>query len=433
MSHPIQLLVLALAGFNLAMVDDEPPTKPAVLVAAESSAAFAKGVVVYRRQSTEGRASTVRITTKFTANEVLQYHDYIDTSAILPDDQLTRYRRLWTKDWMYTNTNTAIASQAYDKAPYQPMPFRSLGVELPLAETTFVRRYDVSDDDTLKVVTCRESDSRGRSIERKLWIAPSRGFNVVRAELWVDGELRLKKVTTLAQWGQHWFPETVLEFRAGRPEPSSVTTIEQAEFDSPTIPDALLPADVGIEVGTTVICKKPGTEGQHRWVWDGAGLDTFQAVGGKLKRGELTMGPNLKAELDRRRQTTAALRRAGLGDSIEGVGDAPKLSEWEEFVRRFVLENALSTDQEQRAWIIYRDCRERVEDYLRTARPRFEDLGRSQVRINSGNATDDEIVEAARLRQRLMGPVDELFTKQLVPRLGGLLTPAQKREKKETK
>lgn len=114
------------------------------------------------------------------------------------------------------------------------------------------------------------------------------------------------------------------------------------------------------------------------------------------------------------------------GAVVRLVGDGPA-GMWERYTRAFIRRYQLDDGQEQRAWAILRNCQARGRRYLETHRARFDALEQRAVALGVASAAKGP--EAAAIRReagRLQQPIDDIFERELKPRLERLLTRAQR-------
>jgi len=108
-------------------------------------------------------------------------------------------------------------------------------------------------------------------------------------------------------------------------------------------------------------------------------------------------------------------------------------SEWEAYTRQFIRTYRLDDEQAQRASSILRDCQERANAYLSAHKDQLEQLRQRVALTVDGDPRQrlDVLNALGRERSELLRPLDEIFAKQLKPRLEKLPTSAQRRAAEE--
>ena len=105
-------------------------------------------------------------------------------------------------------------------------------------------------------------------------------------------------------------------------------------------------------------------------------------------------------------------------------------SQWETYVREFVSKYQLDDGQTQRAQAILKDCQERADRITTKRKPEMEQLDKKLLELGSSK-DKNKLAELAKIRERktkLMEPIDQIFERQLKPRLEKLPTRAQRKE-----
>ena len=294
-------------------------------------------------------------------------------------------------------------------------------------------QYTETVQDGLRIVTAANTEGSFR-----WWIDPEKDWGIVRTETYLHQRKIGEERYTLEQIDDIWFPVRAEHYRlaAGDVEPSTVTEVLSAEFNRPEHPIVFTPADIGIEPGMAI--NYLGFENPLTLYWDGEKTVTFDEFKERKKRGEIEEGPTLKREV-------ARLRAAGeqrvnptrFGESAPKSAPTTTRpadpwrmheSEWEAYTREFIAHYALGKDQASRARTILKDCQQRAASRLARLRPKIrahED--RVAALRAAGKALSTEV--AANLEahaQRLRAPFDEIFEKQLKPRLDSLPTRKQR-------
>lgn len=272
----------------------------------------------------------------------------------------------------------------------------------------------------------------------KLWIDPKRGWSPVRAEQYVDGELLGRSHITLAQYDGVWFPETVTVYVRGYKdgkEPYESVRVLSAEFNRPEHPQRFTPEDIGFEPNTMMVQEK-GDRFQTvaTGIYDG---ETFVASvkyvmeDGKripyFRHGDkwITREENRELMAQRSGRRAAARAKPDQRTAIERVPE----TEWEAYTRRFIAKYSLSEPQAEKALSVLKNCQERARRYLsgkRSAIEALEKRARDLRRPDSKSSTAD-LAKVADKLAKLRKPLDDIFEKQLKPRLDKLPTRAQRK------
>lgn len=155
-------------------------------------------------------------------------------------------------------------------------------------------QFTVERDGELRRVIARSEDR-----EYRWWIDPGRDWSITRCEVLEAGVERGRMEVSLKKYGVQWFPAEVNiynhGYRDGR-SPAATTEVSAAEFDVERLPAELSPADIGVEVGTSIQFLASDGSNELR-AWDGRRIDTFQSVGLRVKQGILELGPRYRADL----------------------------------------------------------------------------------------------------------------------------------------
>ncbi len=416
---------------------------PPELLAAQAARQFANGFVQWTYQSlteSDGKTgSRPRFSFAFTDDQTL--------SRVEHDDRTNS--ELWYQGRYWRNYG-AMSADVTAGGPANSIDARTLGTgpagmgesmglaSLPALDSDAGTLFDVTSSGGLRVVTRYVDHGDGPVPRMRQWIDPRRGWNVVRVEqLGDDGEVVLRSVTELRQYGEVWFPKTVTVYNPAKSsEPVSILTVLEARFNSPSLPSSFTPNDIGVEVGTNVWVQTESGERQLQG-WDGAGLLEWGVLAGRVNRGELAYGPNYL------RQRSASARKAAVmlswlnrlypdreSQDVNLYVARTDPGRWEEYVRRFIEHYTLDDAQRQKAWMIYKSCVDQVDGLLaRRDRKDVEAAQRAQEAVDVVPDTADPSAEIERLGEteaRLLRPVVDVFEKQLKPRLERLLTRQQR-------
>jgi hypothetical protein len=245
-------------------------------------------------------------------------------------------------------------------------------------------------------------------------IDPSLGWNATRCELWVDGVLARFSETEYQETNGVFLP-TACAYSDGRGRVLSMLTVESAKVNDPSLPRSLAPEHIGIELG--MIVRTTGEAEQQTYVGSGRVLPSLKAYMME-RRGELEFGPKMKAHRMGKPIDWSIPDPAEMTVQPPPVFD-DKLDDWQKCTLDFINLHKLDEGQRQRAYAILRSCELQRDHYLRLKRPRIDEM---EKRLGEGAAASAVREEVAKLR----APVQQVFEKQLKPRLEGLLTRSQR-------
>jgi hypothetical protein len=303
-----------------------------------------------------------------------------------------------------------------------------LAAGLPLGDTYHGLAWGRGEDRTYAVRVVDGLHEVTASLPDKEWsirwlIDPERGWNAVGVTVQSHGEVVNESRTTLKQYGDLWFPETVefyeRDFKQGQ-EPVYVMRVLSAEFNDPDHPRRLTPASIGVEVGTNlqVFEADDPFHPVGRFGWDTKKLVPLHELHRRIEAGELEQGPIFILETDR------AIAKGQWLSQLE--------TGWERYTRRFIERYGLDSEQAQKAWAVLEECQRRAQAYVSAHKDEFETIGR-RVRDLSQSETPhvaDQTGELGVLKTRMLrleAPIARVFYSQLVPRLDRLPTRAQRK------
>lgn len=290
----------------------------------------------------------------------------------------------------------------------------------------FPIEYSVEHDGQgLVVVTATSQRPAGRSRSVRYFIDPDRNYSVVQCEsLDADGQVTLRSKTKLREVSGVWFPESIAVERPGR-GPAWSIAIERAQINDPSLPESLSPKDIGVEPGTNVVVEDAGGS-RTVYGWDGKEILNYRKMAGKIKRGEIELGPHFAEEV-RIAQFTFEVRRR-----VTQQLPAPQLTDWELYVRRFIAYYGLDSDRSRRAWLIHDDCAQRAQAYLVSRKPLQDRIEALSAKLQGLPDTTDPSQlqdELVKLVVQLQKPIARIFERELKPRLFRILTQQELRDK----
>jgi len=308
------------------------------------------------------------------------------------------------------------------------------------------------------------------------WIDPLRDWSPVRVTFEREGNLHYDTRSTLKQYGAVWYPARVVIFAGSEGKPLEVFEVQRAAFNRPDHPPRLTPTHIGLEVGATVAYHTTRDGAFDSLVWDGERPITSEEFTQRVAAGDLKYGPRVARALSRymtldpkligaddgaaRREGRNAEGPSGEGRSAHaartGGADAPAArgaadsgaaaeapatnpasdenltfeSRWERYTREFIEKHRLNEDQQQKAWLVLRQCQARATVYLWSRQSAFERLEKRVASVEELDAAQRLSLQRELLAEReaLFAPIEGIFEKQLKPGLDKLLTRAQRRE-----
>jgi hypothetical protein len=102
--------------------------------------------------------------------------------------------------------------------------------------------------------------------------------------------------------------------------------------------------------------------------------------------------------------------------------------QWEQYVRQFIERYQLTEEQSNRAYKILKSCENQRDRYLRSRAEQLQRLDQQEAALRTSDNPNKakEQADITAQRTRLMAPVDNIFNKQLKPRLDKIPTRAQR-------
>jgi hypothetical protein len=285
-----------------------------------------------------------------------------------------------------------------------------------------VQRYTESVENGLHVV--RAETDHGATT---WYIDPQRGWNPVRVTAGRDDQVAAESRITLREYDGVWYPATVEFYQRGSDRPVEVISVTSAAFNHPDQPHILKPADIGIEAGMNVEARK--ADGKYEFMkFDGEKAVSLDEFAKRYWAGEIKYGPSFLRAI-------AELEAASIGSEVQrepATGDVPSArqrreSEWEAYTRQFISKYHLDDGQSQKALSILRECQQEADQYLLRRKVEFEQLREKMRKLSkAGTPKQDDLSALRQQGVKLRAPLNEIFEKQLKPRLEKLPTRAQR-------
>lgn len=113
-------------------------------------------------------------------------------------------------------------------------------------------------------------------------------------------------------------------------------------------------------------------------------------------------------------------------------------SAWEKYVEDFIARYALDDAQQQQARSILEDCKQRADQYLQSKKSTMERIDEDLTKLKATREGDSkrrasQISKLTEQQTKLKAPIDDIFEKQLKPRLERIPTRSQVRAAEESK
>ena len=288
-------------------------------------------------------------------------------------------------------------------------------------------KYSESVEHDLHVIRVEQSLST-----TTYWIDPQLDWSPIRTRVdYANGEWSEAR-SVLKNWNGIWFPEIVdsysSKFHNGA-KPTRTIRVVAAEFNDPSQPQQFTPSHIGISIGNEVAVYDRSMKLALYGKYDGASVISHADYETKLNSGSI-LENNPKENVASRTaddQQTADVSPNNTAEIVD-IEKYEKLTPWEEYTRDFITRFQLNDEQTQKAWSICRECQNRAREYLRNKR---EIIVKIDERINvlrsaAPDIVGDEIQRLQDRRDKLIEPIDQIFRKELMPRLDRLPTRAQR-------
>jgi hypothetical protein len=273
----------------------------------------------------------------------------------------------------------------------------------------------------------------------KWHVDPEQGWNAVRCEGIYQGRVFAESISEYAQQDGVWFPVSSAYLNSVG-DLVTLIEVDSIKVNSPDIPDEPTPEIIGLGNGMAVIPQagaRTVPPGDGNLIYGtGARLFTVHEYSELKKKGLIEPSPVLLEWMQRVQQNTRAKGRASAQESSSApasravpAATQPAIvpnkvdDEWEKYTREFIKRYALNDDQTETAWRILRDCQEQRTKYLRSRRVDIADL---QGEISAPKAQKDSAALLRKLEE-IKQRIQEIFEKNLKPRLEALPTRAQRR------
>ncbi len=284
-------------------------------------------------------------------------------------------------------------------------------------------RFAVRRRNGLHVVEARSADGR----QRIVWhLDPELDFNPVRVESWHDDRLSMSCHSEYQRIGGVFVPVSVAYYNAeGRL--GFLDMIHEVRVNDPDLPERLLPEHIGMQPGTTVHDHRPDGRPARFVYVSGGRVVSDREFRRLLRTGDVALGPAVRAMRAGRQPALAAVDPQGvyrriIDEYVRRKREA-EYDPWLIYTQRFIERYALDAEQRQKAMEILRSCQLERDHYLRTRRPRLDELEKLVSRTKNPARRSPMLKELRALRE----PIERIFERKLKPRLERLPTRAQRR------
>lgn len=454
MNAATTLLALVLAQVAPSTLENGRGEKPGSLLLFESARAQITGDLSIRSYAPGQNASLFRATINRRGEMIFHLDGRTDgVTAELPDGQplyrseqthLLTHGAVWERYQRRANGSVHVAASASQKR-VGILDFRTVGM-LPGGPTLLSTPENVFGNVLPENIEYSERpDDQGNQIVEvrlpedqmiRFWLSQEVGGNALRVEELRGGQVVSAVETEYACVNNVWLPVRSVKLnQAG--EVRHVTEIEYARVGSPELDRPLTPVDAGFLPGAPISHHDGETVRQLTWTGTDA-IPTMEYIE-RERRGEVQRDPWVVARLAERKLTPDWREKAErerrtpppdvrTPDKSElqrilreraAMATRERPDHWERYVRGFIADYALDSDQEQKCLAILADCKERRAQYLNSRREQLD-----RLRHPSGATEGDLKIQIEQIAQ-LMKPVDKIFA-DLQRRLEPVPTRAQR-------
>ena len=366
----------------------------------------------------------------------------IDKIQMKPYSVLSKDGKVWLHhelDWS--------ADYFPDGAPIQHPRALGLCSGLPYYDIQSTLWHDNVEQPSPRVYSERQEDKyhvvRAESDlgELEWWLDPECGGEVVRFVQLKHGKVISETRCKLKNFDGVWFPESTAFFDGGYhkgKEPTELIRIHYASFNQPEQPRTFSPKDIGVVAGVHI---QTYTRQRELVGWDetydGEKIVSDTEFLERWKRKEIELGPTMqreaelgsaKTELQLASDKASRSKKQARPQNTLSIKDK-RLTEWEEYTRRFIAWYRLDDDQTQKAWLVCLECQAQARGHLAKIKSRLVQLeSRLKTQRESGDkASGKQLTKLEEQRRDLLQPITKIFERQLKPRLEKLPTRAQRK------
>ncbi len=422
--------------------------RPAALEKAQHEReALRTGVVTFWSSRANKPLSTMLCTAQFgEEGDAVTYRGDENGQFYCSDGSISQFRAgphvaLKTKQTLWTYDSDGLEAGLFEPGSNHEgvCNARALGLwcQMPFADLHDTLWRDATNQPAARTYT--ESVEDGLHVVRAAaeygtitwYLDPQRGWNPVRVTFEEGGRVTCESRSTLTQYDGVWYPATVAFFEGGPAEPTEVVTVTAASFNRADQPRVLKPADIGVEAGMMLSVRKAG--GKYEFMmFDGEKAVSDAEFGKRIWAGEIKRAPNnLRAiaelEADAARSELEGATQVGKAPADPASARRGRESAWEAYTREFIAKYHLDGGQSQKALSILRECQEEANQYLLRHKSDFEQLQQKLEKVAKADAPkEEELRTRSQQATKLRAPLNEIFERQLKPRLEKLPTRAQR-------
>lgn len=281
--------------------------------------------------------------------------------------------------------------------------------------------FTESQAEGLYLVTARGTNP-ATTMEQTWWLDPQKDWSPVKIQRRANGRIIAEMRATHAKYGERWFPRRILRYSGAadvRHQPAVEIVIENAQFNTPTLPRTLTISDLGVIVGGTII----DTQGSKPVVlqWDGNSAVSLEEFRERVKAGQIKPLPVSRA-------ATAPHAAAGQNPLIVRI-EENVLGAWDRYVADFAQSHRMTKEQRNAALGILADCKQKARHAMVRRRADFDEIALTRRQIEQMPVTAERTRKMTVLAHReteLSLATERLFRSELAPRLEGLLTAEQR-------
>jgi hypothetical protein len=276
-------------------------------------------------------------------------------------------------------------------------------------------------------------------------------WNVVQCQFVYQGEVLFETFTDYESADGVWYPVVVTQFDAVG-DVVQLLEVDRARINAPDIPDRLSPDLLGLGNGMPVLPRQGAPQpydenGKYlgNYLYGSGGRLLTIPEYSRLKReGLIETDPRYEAKKKDYEGKQREIEQRSGAASGEDRGEVPTTEagqaekwgpssqptvvrnrvddDWERYTREFTAKYELKEEQANAASRILRDCQEQRTQYLRSRRSRIVQI---EERL-SAKKTEGEGQRLLADLEELRKPIQDIFEKQLKPRLDKLPTRAQR-------
>lgn len=374
-----------------------------------------------------------------------------------PADTCRQTPRHWLRsdDHVWSIEVDANSAQLYPSGSgYAGPDFRALGLVPGLPGQNLgelLREYQSSPNRPVVYSEKQEADQTvvtARSPEGSVttwWISEKHGHQPVRVTCSAGGTIVAECRVELAEFDGQVYPKrvTYTAGAAGTVPPYYEYDILSARFNDPADPADITPESIGIRPHETMIFSYHADGGLLHagpsGYFDGQRFVPLSEYYARLRD---KRAASLAAAGPAKAGTAGATPMATPANASNAPVDSSKatsatssihdLTKWEDYTRQFIRDHKLDAGQQNAALAILKQCQERGGKYVESHKDEIDKLDAELRDLKAAKSEPakpltERSAELQKRRSALTRPLDEIFEKDLKPRLEKLLTEKQRR------